>query len=85
MAKTFGQSAPDDKPREKPEARSLPAEPQVTPIPRLRPNRFGAVVLVAATLMGLFWIGVGLLFIAVMHVRSAPAPSPAESAPAHRT
>ncbi len=71
MARTFGQSA-EDKPREIPEAKSLPAEPQNAPItpvsatpaiPRLRPSRFGTVVLVAATLMGLFWIGVGAAFL----------------------
>ena len=67
MARTFGQA--HDKPRETPEAKSLPAEPQNAPtsaapvVPRLRPNRFGAVVLVAATLMGLLWISVGTAFL----------------------
>jgi len=63
MARTFGQSA-QDKPRENPEAKSLPAEPQVAPaVPRLRPSRFGTVTLVAATLMGLLWISVGTAFL----------------------
>lgn len=62
MARTFGQA--EDKLREKPEAKALPAEPQAAPaLPRLRPNRFGVVVLLAATIMGLFWIGVGAAFL----------------------
>src|SRR6266478_205663 len=69
MARTFGQSAPQDKPREKPEAKSLPAEPQNVPTSaappalRMRSGRFGTITLLAATLMGLFWIGVGAAFL----------------------
>ena len=71
MARTFGQGAPQDrpqdKPREKPEAKSLPAEPQVASaapyVPRLRPNRFGTVTLVAATIMGMVWIVAGAAFL----------------------
>jgi len=65
MARTFGQA--QDKPREKPEAKSLPAEPQVTTaapyVPRLRSNRFGTVTLVAATIMGMVWIVAGSAFL----------------------
>src|SRR5258708_6856078 len=63
MARAFGQA--QDKPLENPEAKSLPAEPQAAApaIPRLRSSRFGTVTLVAATLMGLFWIGVGAAFL----------------------
>jgi hypothetical protein len=67
MARTFGQ------PREQPPAKiavkdqtgtGLPVEPQAVPaIPRLRSNRFGTVVLLAATLMGLFWIVAGAAFL----------------------
>ena len=45
----------------------------------------GVALAVVRKVRSLFWIGVGLLFIAVMHVRSAPVPSRAESVPAHRT
>ncbi|MEO8302010.1 MAG: hypothetical protein ABI608_09460, partial [Rhizomicrobium sp.] len=73
MARTFGKAQEQlpaksqEKNLAKVQAGSLPVEPQnVAPapvVPRLRPNRFGAVVLVAATLMGLFWIGVGAAFL----------------------
>lgn len=65
MARTFGQA--QDKPRENPEAKSLPAEPQTASaapaVLRLRSGRFGTITLLAATLMGLFWIGVGAAFL----------------------
>lgn len=63
MARTFGQA--EDKLRERPEAKSLPLEPAsaAPAVPRLRPNRFGVVVLLGATVMGLFWIGVGAAFL----------------------
>ena len=65
MARIFGQA--QDKPRENPEAKSLPAEPQTASaapaVLRLRSGRFGTITLLAATLMGLFWIGVGAAFL----------------------
>lgn len=65
MARTFGQA--QDKPRDNPEAKSLPAEPQTASaapaVLRLRSGRFGTITLLAATLMGLFWIGVGAAFL----------------------
>jgi len=65
MARTFGHSAPQDKAREKPEAKSLPAEPSAAApaVLRLRSGRFGVITLVAATLMGLLWISVGAAFL----------------------
>src|SRR5882757_8643558 len=66
MARIFGQ-AQDQPPAKTPatsQAKALPAEPQAAPaIPRLRSSRFGTVTLLAATLMGLFWIGVGAAFL----------------------
>jgi hypothetical protein len=64
MARTFGQ--PREQPPAKNEAKqqAAPVELASAPaLPRLRPNRFGVVVLVAATVMGLFWIGVGAAFL----------------------
>lgn len=66
MARTFGQ--PQEQPPAKNDTRNLtgalPVEPaSAVALPRLRPNRFGAVVLAAATLMGLFWIGVGAAYL----------------------
>src|SRR4051794_33702459 len=64
MAKTFGQ--PQDRLQAKipPTGSSLPVEPQAVPaILRLRPNRFGTVALVAATIMGMFWIVAGAAFL----------------------
>lgn len=66
MARTFGHSVSLEKPQtanqatnSAPNTSSAPA----APIPRLRPSRFGAVVLVVAVVLALFWIGVGGAFL----------------------
>jgi hypothetical protein len=65
MARTFGQTASLEKPQTANQAANTASNSVSTSagIPKLRPSRFGAVVLVAATLMGLFWIGVGAAFL----------------------
>jgi hypothetical protein len=45
----------------------------------------GVALAVIRKVRGLFWMGVGLLFIAVSHAQTSPAPPPTESVPAHRT
>ena len=67
MARTFGQSVSLEKPQAGNQGtnnttNSL-ATPAATPIPRLRPSRFGTVVLVVAVVMALFWVGVGAAFL----------------------
>ena len=57
MARTFGQTVP----LENPAAANTQGAPQ--PAPRLRPNRFGTVALVAGAVMSLFWIGIAAAFL----------------------
>jgi hypothetical protein len=45
----------------------------------------GVSLAVIRKVRSLFWMGIGLLFIAVSHVQAAPAQTPAESVSAHRT
>jgi hypothetical protein len=54
------------------------------PIVGLNPAA-GVALAVIRKVRGLFWMGMGLLFIAVSHAQSAPATTPSESVPAHRT
>jgi hypothetical protein len=70
MVRTFGPAVPLDTPQAStpaPEAApKLPSEPQSNTtiiLPRTRPNRFGLVILLAASVMALFWIGVGAAFL----------------------
>ena len=45
----------------------------------------GVALAVIRKVRSLFWMGLGLLFIAFSHVRAVPATTPPESVPAHRT
>ena len=62
MVKTFGPAVAVDKAVQAP----APANSQIpaaAPIPRLRPSRFGAVSLVSAGVLSLFWVGVAAAFV----------------------
>ena len=63
MARTFGQSVPLEKSQPKDQPKDQAANSAPAPIPRLRPSRFGTVVLVAAVILALFWIGIGGAFL----------------------
>lgn len=62
MVRTFGQTVPLDTPAA---PAKPPAEASQTTIllPRSRPNRFGLLVLLGASVMAFFWIGVGAAFL----------------------
>jgi hypothetical protein len=60
MVKTFGRTVPLEKPTAQPAAPPLPAP---APIPKLKPSRFGRLVLLGGALLSLFWIGVACAFI----------------------
>jgi len=54
------------------------------PIVGLNPAA-GVALAVIRKVRGLFWMGIGLLFMGLSHAQSAPASTPPESVPAHRT
>jgi len=61
MVRNFGQAVP----LEKPQAPGQPAPQQGATVllPRVRPNRFGLFILLAAGVVALFWVGVGAAFL----------------------
>jgi hypothetical protein len=67
MARTFGQtfslekSQPKDQPKD--QAANTSVAPAAAAMPRQRSSRFGAVLLVGAVVLALFWIGVGGAFL----------------------
>src|SRR5580692_9215654 len=65
MTRTFGQSAPREKPPAITASANTPTAAVAAPafIPRLRPNRFGIVAWAASAVLALFWIGVGVAFL----------------------
>ncbi len=65
MARTFGQTASLDKPQTANQPANTAGNTVSTPavIPKLRSSRFGGVVLVAAFILALFWIGIGSAFL----------------------
>src|ERR1043166_1200797 len=72
MVRNFGQTVPLDKTPNAPPSSSV-NEPPTTPVPspnnptvllpKTRPSRFGLVALLGASVMALFWIGVGAAFL----------------------
>lgn len=59
MARTFGQPVP----LEKPQAPETQVAAPATPLPRLKPGRFGAIALSAGVVLSLFWVGVACAFL----------------------
>src|SRR6478609_8572887 len=69
MVRSFGHPVPLDKPQATPNSPAPKPDSNPTPnnqtvvLPKSRPNRFGLVAFLGASVMALFWMGVGAAFL----------------------